>query len=159
MPSDLKPGDRTRTMGKVLAVAVAFIVSGGCAAPRTPNDPRLVSQWSFHSPSGWTQVGNQRWRSSNLPQLVSVHVMPAHRGKPLRSLLDPFSTTYSRITLCHGVPALFGQWRPWFGGTVEDEVAAQQSQSVAVASYYYPRAYAPDADAERSIRSLCPKAH
>jgi hypothetical protein len=151
--------DSPRTIGRVLAAAVALVIAGGCGAPRVRNDPRLVSQWSFHSPDGWTEVGNQRWRSSNPPQLVSLHIMPAHRRKQLRRLLDPFSTTYSRIALCHGVPALFGEWRPWFGGTVKDEVAAQQSGSVAVASYYYPRAYTPDADAEQSIRSLCPKAH
>jgi hypothetical protein len=66
---------------------------------------------------------------------------------------------YSRITLCHGRTALFGEWRPWFGTTIEDEVAAQQSGSIAVAGYYYPRFYHADADAEASIRSLCPKGH
>ena len=152
MPCNVKAARRC------LAVAAAFVVAGGCQAPRIPNDARLVSQWSFHPPSGWADAGNQSWRSLTPPQLVSLHVMPPLRRKPLRWILDPFSTTYSRITLCHGVPALFGEWRPWFGGTVKDEVAAQQSGSVAVASYYYPRVYTPDAGAERSIRSLCPKA-
>ena len=144
---------------RVFAVTVALIIAGGCEAPRVQSDPHLVSEWSFQPPRGWTAAGNQTWRSSIPPQLVSLHVMPARRPRNLRSLLDPYFTTYSRTALCHGVPALFGESRPWFGQTIADEIAMQQSGSIAVASYYYPRFFSPDADAERSIRSLCPKTH
>ena len=144
---------------RAFVVTVAIIITGGCEAPRVQNDPRLVSEWSFQPPRGWNETENQTWRSSSPPQTVSLQIMPARRLRNLRSLLDPYNTTYSRTTLCHGVPALFGEWRPWFGRIIEDEIATQQPGSIAVASYYYPRFYSPDIGAERSIRSLCPKAH
>lgn len=143
---------------RVFVVAAALIIAGGCEAPRIRSDPHLVSEWSFHQPRGWTETGTLSWRSLNPPQLVSLQVVAAPRPRSLRNFLDPYSTTYSRTTLCHGVQALFGEWRPWLGRTIEDEVATQQSGSIAIARYYYPRFYGPDADAERSIRSLCPKA-
>jgi hypothetical protein len=144
---------------RAFVVTVALIIAAGCQAPRVRSDPRLVSEWSFRPPRNWTEAENQTWRSSGPPQLVSLQVMPARRPRNLREILDPYGTTYSRTILCHGVPALFGEWRPWFGRVVGDEIAAQHSGSIAVASYYYPRLNSPDADAERSIRSLCPKPH
>jgi len=144
---------------RVFVAIVALIIAGGCEAPRVQSDPRIVSEWSFRPPRGWIKAGDQTWRSSSPPQLVSLQVMPERRPRNLREILDPYGTTYLRTTLCHGVPALFGESRPWFGRVNEDEIATQQSGSIVVASYYYPRFYSPDADAERSIRSLCPKAH
>jgi hypothetical protein len=39
----------------------------------------------------------------------------------------------------HVVPR---QWRPWFGTSIADEVAAQERGSNAIASYYYSRSRA-----------------
>ena len=148
------------TLGmRVFLAIVALIVSGGCEATHAQSDPHLVSEWSFQSPRGWTKAGNQTWRSSTPPQLISLHIMPARRPVDLRIMFDPYGTTSTRLTLCHGLPALFGESRPWFGSVVSDEIATQKSGSIAVASYHYPRFYNPDAGAESSIRSICPRAH
>jgi hypothetical protein len=85
--------------------------------------------------------GCQAPRAHSDPRLVSKWLFQAPRG------------------WAEGVPALFAKWRPWFGQTIQDEIATQQSGSIAIASYYYQRSYNPDAEAERSIRSLCPKAY
>jgi hypothetical protein len=87
--------------------------------------------------------------------MVSLQVLPAHR--PLRQILDPFFTSYSDITICHGLPARFGKRRAWVSSNVEDEVAAQHAGSIAIASYTYARGFPPDPSAEASIRSICPK--
>jgi hypothetical protein len=143
---------------RVLLVIAALIIAAGCEAPRTKNDPRLVSDWSFQPPHGWTEVGNQSWRSSSPPQLIALHIMPAAARHPidLRWVLEPYSMKTTRITLCHGLPALFGERHFWFGSNV-DEIATQKSGSIAIASYYYPRFYDSDASAESSIRSICPR--
>jgi hypothetical protein len=145
--------------GMRVFVIVALIIAGGCQAPRAHSDPRLVSKWLFQAPRGWAEAKDQTWRSSSTPELVSLQIMPERRPRDLREILNPYNTTYSRVTLCRGVPALFAKWRPWFGQTIQDEIATQQSGSIAIASYYYQRSYNPDAEAERSIRSLCPKAY
>jgi hypothetical protein len=69
----------------------------------------------------------------------------------------PFFTAGSRITLCHGLPALLGHENAPFSMSIDEAVATQQRGSVAVASYTYPRFSPPDPAAEASIRSLCPR--
>ncbi len=134
------------------------------------SDARLMSAWEFSPPPGWIVRAQSRGPFGMAAdtqrtllaaartglQIVSLQVLPAPRPRALRSILDPYFTTYSSLTLCRGLPALLGETRLPFGVTVSDEVAAEQNGTIVVASYHYGRAVAPDPAAETSIRSLCP---
>jgi hypothetical protein len=146
---------------------VALSAICGCAQPQTTS-PRIASTWRFDPPRGWIPSkasvpfgmaplpGVREWRSWKLVQTISLQILPAGRPRRLRAILDPYFTTYSKISLCHRLPALFGKARPPFGWIISDEVAMEQRGSIAIASYYYPRFAEPDAAAETSLRSLCP---
>jgi hypothetical protein len=79
------------------------------------------------------------------------------RSRPLRKTGDPFFTSVSTLTLCHGIRALFLQSRPPFGTSISDEIAMRENGMVAVARYSYSRGMAPDPRAEISLTSLCPR--
>jgi hypothetical protein len=153
-------------------IAVAAIgLAAGCSAPHFSSvSPRIMAEWSFQPPRGWEAFtirpplgmppipGVRSWRTSFPPQIISLHIMPQRHLSSLQPMaFGPFFNTVSRITLCHGLPALLGLGRPPFGSVVSDGVATQQHGSVAIASYSYPRFWSPDPNAEASIRSLCPR--
>lgn len=103
------------------------------------------------------KISNVRsWSPRNGLQIVSLQILPAPRPRELRSVLDPYFTKYTVITLCRGLPALFGEERTPFGTSVKDEVATEAAGSIAIASYRYSRFGPPDPAGEAALRSLCP---
>jgi len=143
-------------MRRLGAAAFGLSFLWGCAAPRVESDGRLMAQWRFAAPPGWTTRDGRIWSSPSHTTLLSFQLLPASRPRDLRAILDPYFTHYSPIRLCRGLPALLGEERPPFGTSVADEVATQQPGSIAIATYRYGRGSVPDPAAERSIRSLCP---
>lgn len=165
----LVPPGRANRRPTTLCIVAAAAALCGCAASQTTHS-EIASQWLFQPPRGWLEVRNpsgpfglpampgvREWRSPNTTDLISLHVMPSRRPGRLRSVLDPYFTTYSGISGCRGLPALFGQEHSPFGRITSDEVAMEQRGSIAIASYYYSRFSRPSASAKKSLRTLCPK--
>jgi hypothetical protein len=156
--------------GLVLCATLSLTLSlTGCIYPPHGNvSPSVLSAWTFHPPQGWiagapnlgplvapTWSPQREWHTLTPPQLMSLTVMRARR--PLRETADPFFTSASTVTVCHGIRALLLQSRQPFGMSISDEIEIREDGMAATATYFYPRGVAPDPRAETLLRTLCPR--
>jgi hypothetical protein len=145
---------RVRLLGPLIAT-VALASCGGT----------LVSDMDFHPPSKWVTMpsigGREFWIN---PHDLYETVMIQRPGVPI-AIDKPVIVGHSVIsksegtTICGGHPAVLSHFRMSSRGhlSLVDMIETSWNSEVINALYARSIDKAPNATAERSIRSLCPK--